>query len=84
MRTKFSARYHSGLLGALAKGDVRPDSEEELEVALRAGGSRALPSVVSQPPEGPEDVGGAGSGSVDYAESGQKQAPRNPKEDERE
>lgn len=76
MRTKLSARFHVGLLGVLAKGDPRPDPEAELDTAMRSGGARPLPSAKIVPSEGPEDVGGAGSGSTDYAEGEAEQEDR--------
>lgn len=76
MRTKLSEIFGANLLGALAKGDWRPKEEESLEDALRASGSRTLPSALVAPPENPSDVGGKGSGSTDYAEgeAGQEDA----------
>lgn len=76
MRTKLSSRFHAGLLGVLGKGDWRPKSEEHLEDAIRADGSRPLGSAKVVPPEKPEDVGGPGSGSTDYAEGQAEQEDR--------
>lgn len=68
MRTKLSELFHSGMLGALVERSGRPESEEYLEIAQRAGGSRVQASANIAPPEKPEDVGGKGSGTTDYAE----------------
>lgn len=73
MRTRRSEIFGARLLGALAKAGGRSDAEEDLEDALRAGGSRLLPSVLSAPPEEPRNVGGKGSGTTDYAEGGADQ-----------
>lgn len=76
MRTKLSARFHTGLLGVLGKGDWRPKSEEHLEDAMRADGARQGPSAKIVPPENPKDIGGPGSGSTDYAEGEAEQEDR--------
>lgn len=76
MRTKLSARFHTGLLGVLAKGDWRPKGEEQLDTAMQSGGARPLPSAKVVPPEEPGDIGGAGSGSTDYAEGEAEQEDR--------
>lgn len=76
MRTKLSALFHAGLLGVLGKGNWRPKSEEHLDTAMQSGGARPLPSAKVVPPEEPEDVGGEGSGSTDYAEGQAEQEDR--------
>lgn len=68
MRTKQSEIFGANLLSALAKGAARPGGETLLEETQRIGVGRTAPSELVPAPEGPEAIGGKGSGTTDYAE----------------